>query len=158
VQSNSIIRLLLALLVFAGLGLTINRFMTPVAAKTAPFACTFTVSPLTNSVQAAANTFQASVGVSASFPDILCSWIAQSNDNWLQVAPPSGITNGSVTVIVGANHGPQRTGHVTIAGKTVTVTQASGCTFTASPLSADFSETGGNGVINMTPSAAGCTY
>lgn len=158
VRSHLIIRLWLALLACLGLGLASNLFSTPAAAKTAMFACNYNAAPLTKTVQAAANTFQVSVTASASFPDIVCPWTAQANDNWLQVTPAAGVASTNVTVIVSANSGPQRTGHVTVAGKSITITQSSGCTFTAQPNNFDFAASGGSGVVTMTPNTASCTF
>ena len=65
-----------------------------------------------------------------------CAWSTTSNAAWLTVG--SGSTgNGSVNVTVAANTGTaQRTGSVTIAGQTFSVTQAgTPCTFTIAPTS-----------------------
>jgi len=53
-----------------------------------------------------------------------CSWTAASNDAWITVtAGASGTGNGSVAFKVSKNDGAQRTGTLTIAGQTFTVTQ-----------------------------------
>ena len=53
-----------------------------------------------------------------------CAWTASSNAGWIRVGPStSGSGNGEVFLLVGENEGPERTGTVTIAGQTVTVTQ-----------------------------------
>ncbi len=53
------------------------------------------------------------------------SWTAKSNDAWLSVTPTTGISVGTVTytVAVYTNGTTPRTGTITIAGKTFTVTQ-----------------------------------
>ncbi len=54
-----------------------------------------------------------------------CTWTANSNAAWLMVnSGASGNGNGTVAYTAGANTGAQRTGTITIAGQTFTVTQA----------------------------------
>lgn len=55
-----------------------------------------------------------------------CIWGTTSNDSWIRfLTRSSGVGNGSVSILVGANPSPNsRTGTVTIAGLTYTVTQA----------------------------------
>jgi hypothetical protein len=53
-----------------------------------------------------------------------CSWTAVSNDGWIEVtAGANGTGNGSVAFKVSKNGGNERTGTLTIAGQTFTVTQ-----------------------------------
>jgi hypothetical protein len=53
-----------------------------------------------------------------------CSWTAESSDAWITVtAGTSGTGNGKVSFKVSKNGGAQRTGTLTIAGQTFTVTQ-----------------------------------
>jgi hypothetical protein len=52
------------------------------------------------------------------------SWSAASNSDWISVTPASGISSGSVSYTVGPNPGvTTRSGSITIAGQTFTVTQ-----------------------------------
>ncbi len=54
-----------------------------------------------------------------------CPWTAVSNDPWITVnLPAGGAGNGSVSYFFAANSGGGRTGSITAAGKTFTVTQA----------------------------------
>ena len=58
-----------------------------------------------------------------------CTWTAVSNASWITVTGgSSGNGNGTVSYSVAANTGSQRSGTITIGGKTFTVYQASGCT------------------------------
>jgi hypothetical protein len=88
-----------------------------------------------------------------------CAWTASASDGFLKITGgASGTGNGTVTFTVSANTGPQRTGTLTIAGQTHTVTQQSGCTYTIKPLSMTLDEdaqTSPN--INVT-TAGGCTW
>jgi hypothetical protein len=79
-----------------------------------------------------------------------CGWTAASNAPWLSVASgASGIGNGSVEYRYMGNTGGQRTGTLTIAGLTFTVTQAA-CAYSLSR-DADFVGAG-DGVGNVTVS------
>jgi WD40 repeat protein len=83
--------------------------------------CGFTVSPLSAGV--AGISTSGAVTVTASGTS--CPWTATSNASWLTInSGASGSTSGSVTYTVAANNGPTRSGTLTIAGFTHTVTQA----------------------------------
>jgi hypothetical protein len=73
-----------------------------------------------------------------------CSWQAVSNATWITItSPDSGTGNGIISYLVRDNlTGAPRTGTMTIAGITFTVTQAggaAGCAPVVSPLNAAFS-------------------
>lgn len=70
------------------------------------------------------------VGVSAPAG---CPWSTVSNAPWMTVAAGSGSGSGTATFAAAPNPGPQRTGMLTIAGQTVTVTQAASAIVTNSP-------------------------
>jgi C1A family cysteine protease len=82
--------------------------------------CTYSISPTSQPFSASAGT--GSVGVISSTG---CSWAATSNVGWISVTSgSSGSGNGTVNYSVAANTtASQRTGTITIAGKTFTVTQ-----------------------------------
>ena len=53
-----------------------------------------------------------------------CGWTATSNASWIKITSgASGTGNGTVGFNVAANSGAQRSGTITIAGKTFTITQ-----------------------------------
>ena len=118
-------------LTVAGATVTVTQ-----AAAPPPPACAFTVSPLTESFGTAGGDDTIRVEASASS----CAWTAVSNVPWITVATAGGSGNGSVRHTVAANTGAARTGTLTVAGATVTVTQAAAptCEFTVSPLSESF--------------------
>jgi hypothetical protein len=58
---------------------------------------------------------------------------------------------------VAGTTGPSRSGTIEIAGRTFTVNQASGCTFTIAPESIDFGKEGGTGTVTVT-TADGCAW
>ncbi|HEX8070048.1 MAG TPA: BACON domain-containing carbohydrate-binding protein, partial [Pyrinomonadaceae bacterium] len=86
-------------------------------------ACTYSIAPTSQSFTAAAGTGSVSVTAGAG-----CAWTAVSNDSFLTITSgASGTGNGTVNYSVAANTtSSQRTGTLTIAGQTFTVTQAAG--------------------------------
>jgi len=83
-------------------------------------ACTASISPTSASLPTAGGTGQVTVTATAG-----CSWTAASNDTWLVVTGgASGTGNGTVDYSAAANSGGPRTGTITIAWQTFTVTQA----------------------------------
>ena len=92
-------------------------------------ACTYGLGASSASVAAAASS--GSVSVTST-----CAWTATSDASWLTITSgASGSGNGSVTYTVAANTGTSaRTGTLTIAGKTFTVTQAAGATVVTPPV------------------------
>ena len=86
-----------------------------------------------------------------------CTWTAVSNVPWITITGgASGTSNGTVNFTVAANNGAPRTGTLTIAGKTFTVTQ-SGCDYVLSSNGTTFSAAGGSGSFGVT-SSSGCGY
>ena len=70
----------------------------------------------------------------------------------------SGSGNGTVAFTVAANTaGTIRTGTLTAAGSTFTVTQAAACSYTISPASQSLPAAGGTGTVTVT-AAAGCAW
>ncbi len=81
--------------------------------------CQYTLSSTSLGVANTGGT--SSVGVTAGLG---CTWDAVSNVSWITINPGfSGVANGTVNFTVAANTGAARTGTMTIAGQTVTVTQ-----------------------------------
>jgi extracellular elastinolytic metalloproteinase len=83
--------------------------------------CTFSISPTSASQPAAGGTGTVTVTATAG-----CSWSAVSNSSFITVTGgSSGTGSGTVSYSVAANGGTtSRTGTITIAGQTFTVTQA----------------------------------
>jgi subtilisin family serine protease len=88
-----------------------------------------------------------------------CDWAARSNDPWITitgVTQPSG--SGFVNFSVAPTDSPQRTGTITVAGLTYTITQVTGCNFSVSPASLpEFPAAGGDGSFQMN-AGAGCGW
>jgi hypothetical protein len=117
--------------------------------------CSYTISPTNQSFTGAGGT--GSIGVTTTAG---CTWVAVSNDAWITVTSgASGSGNGTVNFSVAANGtGNQRTGTITVAGQTFTVTQSNvSCAYTISPANQVIGYTGGNGSAAVT-TTAGCNW
>jgi hypothetical protein len=115
--------------------------------------CTITVSPTSVNVGAAAsaNTIQVTSAQG-------CGWSATSGAPWIALGDSSsGSGNGQVPFTVTANSGPARQGTLSVGGRTISVAQASGCTYTVTPPSQDVAPTGGSGTASIS-TGAGCPW
>ena len=84
--------------------------------------CTFALSPASSAVANTASTGSLTVTTTSA-----CTWTAASNDAFVTVTGgSSGAGTGSVSYSIAANTGAARTGTLTIAGQTFTVTQGRG--------------------------------
>jgi hypothetical protein len=87
-----------------------------------------------------------------------CPWTAASNDAWITVTSGTNYTGGgTVTYNVSANTGLARTGTITIAGQTFTVNQSNGCSYSFGSCPGTFQYYGGTATISVT-TATGCTW
>jgi uncharacterized protein (TIGR03437 family) len=117
--------------------------------------CTFTLAPTSQNIAASGG--NGSVNVTSQSG---CNWTARSNSDWITISSgASGSGNGVVNYAVATNSGAARTGTLTIAGQTFTVTQAanSSCSYTLAPTSRSFDNQGGSGNVNVSASA-GCVW
>ncbi len=118
-------------------------------------ACSYSISPTTQSVAAGGGNGTVSVSTTSG-----CGWTAVSNASWITLTSgSSGSGNGIVYYMVSANSGASsRTGTLTIAGSTHTVTQAGqSCAYSISPASQSMGASGGNGTVNVT-TTSGCAW
>lgn len=115
--------------------------------------CSFALSSSSDAINASGGNANVNVTTEAG-----CAWTAQSNNSWITItSASSSLGNGTVNFSVAANTGNARSGTITIAGKTFTVNQATGCLFSLSATSVNFSPLGGNASVNVT-TGAGCTW
>jgi thermitase len=87
----------------------------------APTSCSYSISPQGVSLPAPNGSGTVSVTAAAG-----CAWTATSTASWISVSSStaSGTGSGSVNYSVSRNNGASRTGTISVAGKTFTVTQA----------------------------------
>jgi hypothetical protein len=116
-------------------------------------ACSYTVTPTTQSISAAGGAANATVTTTSG-----CPWTATSNATWLSVTSGgSGSGNGTVNYSVATNTTTSsRTGTLTIAGRTLTVTQAA-CGYTISPTTQS-PAAGGEAATATVTTTSGCPW
>jgi hypothetical protein len=125
-----------------------------VVTQAAP-ACTYLVSPTSLTVTGAPTTRTVQVVSPGS-----CDWAANSSVPWLSItAGSSGTGGGLVTFDVADNPGTSpRTGTLTIAGRTVTVTQSGlTCSFNVAPTAISLSPAAASSSLAVS-GAAGCGW
>ena len=134
-------------LLIAGQIFTVNQTSPP---------CSFGIGPTSQNVSRAAGTGATVAVTTPSF----CSWAAVSNASWITVSPPTtGLGNGNVSWTYTVNQAPaQRTGTMTIAGQTFTVTQEAGCAYAISPTSQTVSRNSGTGTTVAITTQAACAW
>lgn len=128
--------------------------------------CPFTVEPATQTIGAAGGA-GAPIGVST----YGCRWTATSNAPWITVtAGTSGAGNGVVAFSVEANTGAARSGTLTIAGRTATISQTAAgapppsqppptaCPSTISPDTQGMDPHGGGGHSVAVTTAGTCAW
>jgi hypothetical protein len=104
--------------------------------------CTFAVSPSTQDVGGSGGAGSISITTAPG-----CSWNARSAVEWITLSAPSGAGPAQLSYSVAPNLEPQRSGTITVAGQTVTVNQASQCTWSFSPPFHEFGPAGGFGTV-----------
>jgi hypothetical protein len=115
--------------------------------------CTYSLSP--TSASYATGGGSGSVDVTAQSG---CIWKAISNDDWITVTSgANGSGNGTFNYSVEPNGGGARVGTITVEDQTFTVNQSGGCSFSISPGTALYSQTGGEGSVNVSTSV-GCNW
>jgi hypothetical protein len=83
--------------------------------------CSFAVSPTTETFQSTGG--NGTVTLSATRPE--CAWQAASKADWITItSEKTGTGNGTIAYVVAENtHSADRTGHIVVGGKTVTIEQ-----------------------------------
>ena len=119
--------------------------------------CSYSINPLSKSFTSRGG--EDSVNVVA--PNG-CTWTATSNATWIMItSATSGSGNELVTYAVRDNYATTpRTGTLTIAGQTFTVTQSGeggGCTFAISQTNRSFGKSGGAGSVSVS-AGTGCSW
>jgi hypothetical protein len=121
-----------------------------------PSSCAYSVSPTTLTAPASGGSFPVNIQITAS-----CSWAVSSLPSWITVpGASSGVGSATVTLVVAPNSGAALSTTISIAGVSVTITQAAAtpaCTYAISPGGQAFAAAGGTGTINIT-AGAGCPW
>ena len=114
---------LVTILLTAGCGNGSSRSLTE---PSAPAPCSFTVLPMSQTIMSSGGTTSASVTTTST-----CTWTATSSVTWITMtAGASGTGSGTVTYSLDPNTSTSpRTGTLSVAGQTVTVTQNASVTF-----------------------------
>ena len=88
-----------------------------------------------------------------------CPWTAVSNVSWITITSgASGTDDGTVRYLVAPNIGGARTGTLTVAGQTLTVTQAAlVCSYSISPNNVKVEAPAGGGTTTVSTSST-CTW
>lgn len=117
--------------------------------------CVYSLNPANQAVNAGGGNFSLLLSTSAG----ACPWEPTTNVPWITLANNAQKTgSGAWNYAVAANNGPQRTGTIYVAGKTLTVTQNSGCSFSLSPVGRHFNANGGGGVVTVGASHNACQW
>jgi Putative binding domain, N-terminal/Viral BACON domain len=116
--------------------------------------CAYSISTTTADVGAGASIGSFGLVASAS----TCAWTVTSNAAWITITSASiGTGNTTVAWAVAPNTGPARSGTITIAGQTFTISQAAPCAYIINPSSQSFPAVGGPGTIAV-GTTGGCTW
>ena len=118
--------------------------------------CSYAITPTSGSLGASGGTGSTDVSTASG-----CAWTASSNDSWITVTSgASGSGNGRVAFSAAANNGAARSGSLTVAGQTFTVSQAAAapnCSYAISPTSGALGASGGTGSTDVS-TASGCAW
>ena len=121
-----------------------------------PPSCTFTLSPTSAGFAGVGGPATVTVMTQAG-----CNWTAVSNSSFITITSgASGSGTGTMTYSVAANTSSARSGSLTIAGLTHSVSQDAGaptCSFSINPTSASFAAAGGTASVTVT-TQAGCSW
>ena len=115
--------------------------------------CAHTVNPTSVNVGPGASNGTIQVGAAVG-----CAWSATSAASWVTiVGGANGSGEGQVQFSIAANVGPARTTSLSVAGHTVAIAQASGCTYAINPSSVNAGPGASNGTIQV-GAAVGCAW
>ena len=118
--------------------------------------CTYNISPNVQNFSSSGGSGSVTVTTAPA-----CGWTASSNSPFLTItSSPSSGGSGTMNYLVAANPNlVGRSGTLTIAGQTFTVTQnaSTACSFSINPTSRSFNASGGSGTISVT-ALAGCSW
>jgi hypothetical protein len=118
--------------------------------------CTYSIDPASGSVGAEGGEVTVQVSTQPG-----CGWSASSNVGWVSIIEGvTGSGSGAARLAVTANTGTARTGTVTIAGQTFTLSQAAAelsCSYSINPTGRSTGRNGGENTVNVR-APAGCAW
>lgn len=114
--------------------------------------CSFLVEPLTHAVPSAGGP----VTVRVASADT-CHWSASSTVPWVTVNGRASFTGSDSVSLTVATSTARRTGTVLVAGQTVTIEQAPGCSYSLSATSLSVPATGGPHTVDVA-AGSGCAW
>jgi hypothetical protein len=120
-----------------------------------PAACTFTLSSSSVTIAAAGGAGSVTVSTGNS-----CAWTARSDASWITATSGTSVTGPGTFgfTVAAAPDASSRTGTLTVAGQTVSVSQQGlACSYAVSPASASFGAAGGTTSFAVTTST-GCAW
>ena len=138
----------------AGRAFTVSQAGSSSPTPPPPASCSYSISPRSDSVSALGDTGNVDVSTTST-----CAWTASSNASWITIGSGgSGTGNGRVGYLVLPNVGGSRTGTLTVAGETFTVSQAAlSCSYSISPNSQKVEGQAGTGSIAVSTNSA-CSW
>jgi hypothetical protein len=141
-------------LTIAGRAFTVTQSASGSPPPPPPASCSYSISPNNAKVPVLGGTGSVNVSTTSA-----CSWTAASNVVWITIASGgSGTGDGRVGYVVLPNVGSSRSGTLTIAGQTFTVTQAGlVCSYSISPNNVKVTASAGTGSTNVTTNSA-CSW
>ncbi|MDQ3348852.1 MAG: hypothetical protein M3545_12895, partial [Acidobacteriota bacterium] len=87
-----------------------------------------------------------------------CAWSAATTAPWITITGgAAGTGSGQVQFSFAANHGPARDASLSVGGQTLSIAQASGCTYGVGPGSQEVGGGGGSSAASVT-TGAGCPW
>ena len=133
-------------LTMAGQTVTVNQ--------AAAASCSYSVTPTTVSINAAGGAGTPIAVTTASG----CTWTAATSAGWITILTgATGSGDGSVTYTVQQNTGSARTATLTVAGKSVSITQNAACSYSISPHDHTLEKDGGTGTVSVN-TQSGCAW
>ena len=122
--------------------------------QAAAASCSYSVTPTTVSINAAGGAGTPISVTTASG----CAWTAATSAGWITILTgATGSGDGSVTYTVLPNTGSARTATLTVAGKSVNISQSAVCSYSISPHDHTLDKDGGTGTVAVN-TQSGCAW
>ena len=116
-------------------------------------ACSYSITPTSQSIGANGGNGSTTMTTGSQ-----CAWSIVSNASWISFNGSANRTGGAtVNFSSAANTGPARQGTLSLADKTFTISQASGCVFSINPTSRTHNAAAGAGTVAVT-AGTGCAW